>query len=113
GVRVAAGDLEGNGHSAIITGAGPGGGPHVVVWRIGVGAPVAVRSFFAYDPGFLGRVSVAGGHPYSSPAAAIVTGADAGGGPHVRVFAFALSNPASFFAYDPAFHGGVRVGAGP
>ncbi|MCA9071903.1 MAG: hypothetical protein KDA84_23405, partial [Planctomycetaceae bacterium] len=45
----------------------------------------------------------------------------AGGGPHVRVFnvrtlgtAFAPNPPsvAQFFAYDPAFTGGVRVGVG-
>jgi hypothetical protein len=45
----------------------------------------------------------------------IITGADAGGGPHVKVFDGAalvkgqVKVLASFFAYNVAFHGGVRV----
>ena len=41
----------------------------------------------------------------------IIVGADAGGGPRVTVFSGAdLSVLQNFFAYDPAFAGGVRVG---
>lgn len=50
----------------------------------------------------------------------LVTSADAGGGPHVIVWHDSdrdgrlFDNPpmASFFAYAPAFTGGVRVAAG-
>src|SRR5207244_5509526 len=40
------------------------------------------------------------------------TGADAGGGPHVKVFSGSGRLLASFFAYDQNFHGGVRVATG-
>jgi outer membrane lipoprotein-sorting protein len=42
----------------------------------------------------------------------VVTGSEAGGGPEVRVFDAATGALlASFFAFDPGFLGGVRVGA--
>ena len=47
-----------------------------------------------------------------------MTGADAGGGPHVRRFAAldggspAVGALSSFFAFDPSFTGGVRVAEG-
>ena len=40
----------------------------------------------------------------------IVTGAEAGGGPHVQIFdGKTATSIASFFAYDSTFTGGVRV----
>src|SRR4051812_17717478 len=43
----------------------------------------------------------------------IAFGADAGGGPHVRVLNAATgAEVRSFFAYDPSFTGGVRVAVG-
>ena len=46
----------------------------------------------------------------------IVTGAGPAGGPHVRVLksqrAASLTDLASFYAYDPAFPGGVSVACG-
>lgn len=113
GVRVAAGDLNGDGEPDIITGAGPGaGGGHVRVFDGTTG--VMFKDFFAYAPAFTGGVRVATGDVNGDGQMDIVTGADAGSsGGHVRVFdgnSGAILQ--DFFAFDAAFSGGVRVAAG-
>jgi ELWxxDGT repeat protein len=110
GVLVAAGDVTGDGRADIITGAGPGGGPHVKVFDGGTGAEV--RSFFAYDPGLRAGVFVAAGDVDGDAVADIITGSGPGGGPHVKVFdGTTLGEVQSFLPYDPGARGGVLVGA--
>jgi hypothetical protein len=111
GVHVAMADVNGDGVKDIITAPGPGGGPHIKVFDGVTGA--LIFSFMAYDPAFRGGAWVAGGDVNGDGKADIITGAGDGGGPHVEVFSGA--NGAllrSFFAYDPAFRGGVTVAAG-
>jgi Vanadium chloroperoxidase N-terminal domain/FG-GAP-like repeat/PAP2 superfamily/FG-GAP repeat len=111
GVRVATGDVNGDGTPDIITAAGPGGGPHVKVFD-GVDLHV-IFSFMAYDIKFAGGVFVAAGDINGDGKADIITGPDLGGGPHVRVFSGATGGELmSFLAYSPAFFGGVHVAAG-
>jgi hypothetical protein len=121
GVSVAAGDVNGDGFDDIITGAGPGGGPHVEAFSGKDGS--LLTSFFAYDPIFRGGVNVAAGDINGDGRIDVVTGAGPGGGPHVKAFhihpaADIAPSPlvaeeiASFFAYDPSFTGGVTVATG-
>jgi hypothetical protein len=115
GIYVACATLSGQ-RFGIVTGAGAGGGPHVQAFRLNqLSIPPlnVVASFFAYDAGFTGGVTVAAVDYDNDGVAEIVTGTGAGGAPHVRVFDGAtLGVLQEFFAYDPGFVGGVFVGAG-
>ena len=119
GVRVALGDVNGDGIDELITGTGVGGGPHIKVFNLQGGQPVEIASFFAFEPTFMGGVNISTGDINGDGLADIIIGAGAGGGPRVKVFSGAANyfiNAArplmDFFAYDPAFTGGVTVAAG-
>jgi hypothetical protein len=113
GVYVAAGNVDAAPGDEIVTGVGPGGGPHVRVFSGLSGTPLGA-GFFAYDGAFFGGVTVAVGNVDNSGLSEIITGPGPGGGPHVRIFSGAGGTPAGpgFFAYDGTFHGGVFVAAG-
>jgi hypothetical protein len=108
GVRVATGDVNGDGVADIATAPGWGGGPHIKIFDGRDGR--LIREFMAYDPGFRGGAYVALGDIDRDGFADIVTGAGAGGGPHVRAYS-GVDNAvmSSFMAYDVQFRGGVRV----
>ncbi|MBV8295898.1 MAG: hypothetical protein JO085_03605, partial [Acidimicrobiia bacterium] len=109
GVRVATGDVEGNGIDDIITAAGPGGGPHIRIFRPD-GTPVG--GFMAYDPGFTGGVYVGTVRAPDNKSDWIVTGAGEGGGPHIRIFDAAGNVKASFMLTGDGDSYGVRVASG-
>ncbi len=123
GVRVAAGDLTGDGIPDLITGAGTGGGPHVRVFDgsmpqitpnpVNIATPLG--SFYAYDSTFPGGVFVAAGDVNGDGRIDLITGAGTGSS-QVRVFDGStnaqMAGPlGSFLAFNPAFTGGVRVAA--
>jgi hypothetical protein len=111
GVTVAAGNVGGDGRADIITGAGPGGAPHVKVFD-GAGVGGELRSFYAYAADFHGGVFVAVGRVTGDAVLDIITGAGPGGAPHVKVFdGFTGAEVRSFFAYALGVDGGVRVAA--
>src|SRR5262249_1183649 len=102
----------GNPAALLVTGPGPGIGPHVRAFGFGAAGMVEVANFFAYNPAFQGGVYVAVGDVTGAGHADIVTGAGPGGGPHVRVFTGAGADTGiGFMAYSPGFTGGVRVAA--
>lgn len=109
GVRVSSADLDGDGVDEIITGAGPGGGPHVRVFDL---AGNRIRQFFAYAETFRGGIDVTAVEATPETSSAIITGAGPGGGPHVRIFNRQGGVISQFFPYDVNFRGGVRVDAG-
>jgi autotransporter-associated beta strand protein len=118
GVSLSVGSLNGDFVPDIITGAGPGGGPHVKGFDGALGTEML--SFFAYAANFTGGVSVAGGDPtihtqMTTTPGTIITGAGPGGGPHVRIFnnITGAPNGPGFFAYETTFTGGINVGYNP
>jgi hypothetical protein len=134
GVRVAVGDVTGDGVPDIVTAPGAGMPPQVKVFDGTSGAEIA--NYMAYRETFKGGVYVAVADINGDGHADIITGAGQGGGPHVKVMDGAhvvpsingttTPPPAStlpgagdapgvlteFYAYNPLFHGGVRVAAG-
>ena len=131
GVRVALADLTGDGVDDVVVGAGPGGGPRVLVYD-GAGsttaAPVVLADFFAFNADFRGGAHVAaaattaGGVPTSLLVVGAGSFADRPGSPRVVAFrgltnvpkdgSVAASPAFSFNAYAPSFQGGVRVAVG-
>ena len=119
GVRVALGDINGDGIDELITGTGIGGAPHIKVFNLQGGQPVEIASFFAFEPNFMGGVYISTGDINNDNLADIIVGAGPGGGPRVKVFAGnssyfinAVTPLMDFFAYNPSFSGGITVAAG-
>lgn len=84
GVRVASADLDRDGFADIITGAGPGGGPHVRAFSGRTGQ--VLNEFFAYPATFAGGVNVAAGDVNADSFPEIITGPGLGGGPLLRIW---------------------------
>lgn len=108
GAFVASGIFDASGKAGIVTGAGPGGGPHVRIFK---SDGTAIGGFFAYATTFRGGVDVAAGDVDGDGIDEIITGAGPSGGPHIRIFKLDGTPVGGFFAYASTFRGGVRVAA--
>jgi hypothetical protein len=84
-----------------------GGGPVVRTFTRTGGL---VGEFIAYQASFRGGVTLAAQDVDGDGVAEIVTGTGAGGGPLVSAFTAAGVAKRNFFAFDPAFLGGIFVG---
>ncbi|NNB88540.1 hypothetical protein HPC50_16535 [Corallococcus exiguus] len=112
GVEMATGRVTTNWRPDAVTGTSEGGGPLVRVFDVNTGS--VLREFFAYDSNFRGGVFVTTGDVDGDGFDEIITAPGRGMGPLVRVWK-AVGTPTlinEFWAYDPGFTGGVRLGAG-
>jgi hypothetical protein len=109
GVSVANIDFNNDGILDLVTGAGPGGAPHVKVFD---GATSSIISqWYAYPVSFTGGVYVAAGDIGNDGNIEVVTGAGSGGAPVVAVWdPYTGALLSQFMAYAEDFTGGVRVG---
>jgi len=109
GIKVAVGDVTGDGVADIIVGAGPGApGGHIKIYD-GVTFQ-EIASFFAY-PGFEGGVSVAAGDVAGNGVADIIIGTT-NDNDHVEVRTMAGGEVMSFYAFGVNNPVGVTIAAG-
>lgn len=79
-------DSEVNQYLSLVTGAGPGGGPHVRAFTLEGEARTNPNKLFPYPEAFHGGINVATGDIDGDGQDEIITAPKAGGGPQVRVF---------------------------
>lgn len=110
GVRVAIGDLDGDGLREIVSGAGGGGGPHVRIWK--TDGKVWGGGFFAFDPTERGGVSIAVGDVDGDGRDEIVAGSGQGAVPRVRIFDGRGTLEAEITLGSRPLPGGIQVSSG-
>ena len=109
GSFVATGNADADADPELAIAAGPGGGPHVKIFKID---GTLIGGFMAYDPKFQGGVNVTAADIDNDGKAEIITSPGKGGGPHIKVFNEQGVMQSEFLAYDPGHRSGVRVSVG-
>ena len=103
-------DSDGKADTILVAVAG-GAAPHVLVIDAKTG--YLLSSFYAFDPSFLGGVTIAGGpvHLMASGQATptVVCGARPGAQPAVAIFDAVGNSYGAFYAFDQNYKGGVNV----
>jgi hypothetical protein len=109
GVRVAVGDVNGDGKAEIVTAPGPGIIPQVNVFNAD-GTQNLKGGALAYQKEFTGGVHVAVADVNGDGQPEIITSPGPGGGPHVRIWDGQMKNLGlDFFAYDASMKDGVTL----
>jgi hypothetical protein len=109
GVRVAAGDFNGDGGTGYVAGHGPGGSSEVDLFDANGKSLLTLHPFAG---GASDGVYVAAADVDGDRHADLVVGADSGGEPRVSVYDRSGHLLSSFLAFESGFTGGVRVAAG-
>lgn len=108
GVRVAAGDVNGDGVEEIVTGPGAGGGPHIRIFDL---SGKVIGQFFAFDTTDRKGVHVATGDINHDGLDEILVTQDQGGNGQVRIFSKRGDMIGSFYPFGrTAFPVFVSVG---
>lgn len=115
GVRVAGGDVNGDGFEDVIVGTGTGGGARVRVFdghHMTAGRPTVLYDFFAFGNSYRGGLSVAAGDVDGDGKADIIVAPSSGSSGIVKVFSGATGVLETAFRAFSRGAGGVRVAAG-
>jgi hypothetical protein len=108
GVRVSAGEIDGA--RAVVTGAGPGGGPHVRIFNTN---GTLQHEFMAYDPNYHGGVNVLLSTAQGGDLGHVITAPATWGGPHIKAFNSSGGVLFQFMAYGGNQINGVTLARVP
>jgi len=110
GIEVATGDIDGDGRDEIAVSQASGGQAWIKVYRVDQTRTVVGEwnAFGSVESG----ADIAMGDVDGDGQDEVIVGAGAGGGPHIRVYeGNGQLKPLSFFAFHPAYRGGLSVAA--